>query len=314
MKTEVPQQLYDLVAGGLSPGATITSCGFNDSRLTFQFQIRWRDLTQKFSIRQTIWEDREFEIIETLSRFIIPYPEATKGGQCFWVSYDDEDNKRKFVQGDFTVWEFLIQSDLTQQPTEVSVRISSQAHSSLERRSQQLHHHDRAFRIVAALWQIKAYIDKHRNIDQAPTIEINSDSLTTLLNPSPAPDEMIRKYVALKLHQAYKGSNGDVQLTFNWPEILYLGITDQDFQRAIKIGDGRDWTIDGLALRPTSHLMELLDKGESPTSPIQQAELSQTQPDKEGPMPTVEEPLNSRIQQSGWVPWRDLGEGGGGRV
>ena len=242
--------LRTLVAKSLSPGVRLQRTAERLSDATWWFEFSWSGQNFELVIPRDDWEQKRRQLISLRARLAAPAPEATRGGRQFWVSLHD-----RCVVGDTAKYVFALYSQPRGRPTFVSVPLTTAAELALANQGRQAGYEPHAYPLAAALWYLKSHMDEGRHGGRA----IDHVEVAALMIREVAPEADVRAYVARKLHQAYQAAGEGFCLRFDWTDLEYLGISGNDFMRAISPRAGKDWVVSRLGLSPTREFLEKCD-------------------------------------------------------
>ncbi len=110
--------------------------------------------------------------------------------------------------------------------------------------------------LAAALWYLKSRVDGTRERGGGA---IDHVDVAGLVLRDVATDAEVRAYVARKLHQAYQAAGEGFWLRFDWTDLEYLGMSENDFMRAVSPRAGKDWVVSQFGLSPTREFLEKCD-------------------------------------------------------
>lgn len=300
---ETAPLLRAFVIEHLSPGVILERSSRDQRRLISWFQLRWDAFLFEETIPDEYWDDGRTDLIALHAKLAAPAPEATIGGRTAWISFQG-----KSMPGDRYRYGFICFVSRGKQE-HLSVTFTRTAHAILTHRARERKHDERAYPLAFALWILKDRLDG--GTVQADEV-IDPGVLAHLSSRSTTRDKEVRSYVASKLYTAYQIAGKDVRLLFDWTDFEYLGISEDDFNRAVSLCEGEDWTLDGFVLRPTRRLLQQCDEGissvhtlDQQTSPLPATHrdvfLSHASEDKE----TFVRPLVTALTAAGVSVWYD---------
>ncbi len=126
------------------------------------------------------------------------------------------------------------------------------------------------YELSAAIVVLK---DHFKELVSGESVRIGSDAIDTIKQRARSSDSAVRRYVGAKLYQAYLGHTSDLTLTFTTRDLDYLGISVEDFQRAVSLADKQDWDVRALSIQPRKSFLQHMDSeaGETEAGGIESA-------------------------------------------
>jgi hypothetical protein len=198
------------------------------------------------------WEEDRRRLISTRVKLATPTPEATREGWCFWSCLHERPVTT--VGFDYVFAMFWRPRD---RPKHVTVPLSFRAHERIARRGDGSGNDRLTYPLAAALWCLKDRVDRGAEASADLVDLANVDAV--FARPT-VTDREVAAYLLRKLYGAYKVAGRKFSLRFDWMDLDYLGISEDDFARVVSSREGEDWTSRGLTLCPTKTFLNSCDE------------------------------------------------------
>src|SRR5437773_5004467 len=247
-----PPELNMLVAASLPPRVIVELDWWAFDFGEWRFRLSWFGKTFVLHIPGEHWDDRLTESISVWATFGAPRPEGTLGGSRLFLSL------QRSLSNDSARYRFSVFRRSAEAPQSSTVVVTGSATGMLLTRCGR--HEGKAFEAALSLWLLKDLVDQGR---VGEDLVVHGSNLESFLKRAPISDGESRRYAGLKIHQTYQVAGTLTSVTFSWLDFGYLGIAEDDFQRAVSLRHGKDWSIKGLTITPTADFLERLDS-ESP--------------------------------------------------
>ena len=243
-------KLKSLVMDMLAPGTRIQRSGGGASEGSWWFRLMWSGKTFDLRIQTEQWIEEQRDLVALRARFAAPAPEATRGGLGLWIHVGD-----RRIAGDTFSFEFQLYEQPQAPPRTAWVRVPVPTAVVYADHARDIGREPHAYLLATVLWELKDHLDKPGN----PQDTIRHTLGPTIRSREPASEEEIRAYAELRLRQAYRIAGEAASVRFDWTDLEYLGVTQDDFMRAVMASHQQDWVVAGARLTLTQSFASKCD-------------------------------------------------------
>src|SRR5260221_3202196 len=264
----VPLDLRSIVERSLPPGVRVDRAGKSSEQPAWWVSVKWRGQDFELWVRYFWLHDKRRDLIGSHGWIAVPAPEATLLGQRFWLRLSSADEVDDGVR-----YRFVVRMSLDHEEIPAVVEITRTARQILNNIAGPARRNAFEYELSAAIVVLK---DHFKELVSGESVRIGSDAIDTIKQRARSSDSAVRRYVGAKLYQAYLGHTSDLTLTFTTRDLDYLGISVEDFQRAVSLADKQDWDVRALSIQPRKSFLQHMDSeaGETEAGGVESARVT----------------------------------------